>query len=114
MVKCSSSSCQRATGHGCVCICGHGNHGAKARLRWAATLAKEPSQRRQTEKADAELAKTQQSKAKDALLKQYTTLKPSRRAPRRDDANAFLKLTAASILLLGSSSTLLTVIRWSG
>lgn len=91
MIKCSSSSCQHATGSGCVCKCGHGNHGAKARIRWAKALSKEVSLRNQTEKADAQLAKKQRSRAIEVLRKQNETLRQSRKAPRRDDANAFFE-----------------------
>lgn len=91
MVKCSSSSCQHATGSGCVCICGHGNHGAKARIRWAKALSKEASQRSQAERADAKLAEKQRNRAKEVLKSQNETLRQSRKAPRRDDANAFFE-----------------------
>lgn len=91
MVKCSSSSCQHATGNGCVCICGHGNHGAKARIRWAKALSIEKSQQTQKERSVVKLAKKQQSKAKEALLEQNRTLSQSRKAPRRHDANAFFE-----------------------
>lgn len=91
MVKCSSSSCQHATGSGCVCTCGHGNHGAKARIRWAKALSKEVSQRNSVEKADAQLAKKQRNRAKEVLRKQKESLKQSRTSPRRDDADAFFE-----------------------
>ena len=91
MVKCSSSSCQHATGNGCVCVCGHGNHGAKARLRWAVALRIPVGQRHSQQKNDSAIAAEQRRKAQIALTKQSESLRLSRTDPRRHDANAFFE-----------------------
>lgn len=91
MVKCSSSSCQHAIGNGCVCICGHGNHGAKARLRWAVALSIPSSQRTSQQESDSAIAAEQRRKARFALTKQSESLRLSRKDPRRPDANAFFE-----------------------
>lgn len=91
MVKCSSSSCQHAIGNGCVCICGHGNHGAKARLRWAVALSIPSSQRTSQQESDRKIAAEQRRKAQSALTKQSESLRLSRKDPRRPDANAFFE-----------------------
>ncbi|QOW64654.1 hypothetical protein [Rothia terrae] len=91
MVKCSSSSCQHATGNGCVCACGHGNHGAKARLRWAVALRVPAGQRTSQQENDSTIAAEQRCKARIALTKQSESLRLSRTDPRRHDANAFFE-----------------------
>lgn len=91
MVKCPSSSCQHAIGNGCVCICGHGNHGAKARLRWAVALSIPSSQRTSQQESDSATAAKQRRKARSALTKQSESLRLSRKDPRRSDANAFFE-----------------------
>lgn len=91
MVKCSSSSCQHATGNECVCICGHGNHGAKARLRWAAALRTPSGQRTEQQEVDSGIATKQRRKARAALTKQSESLRLARTDPRRPDANAFFE-----------------------
>lgn len=91
MIKCSSSSCQHATGNGCVCVCGHGNHGAKARLRWAVALRIPVGQRNSQQEDDSAIAAEQRRKAQIALTKQSESLRLSRTDPRRHDANAFFE-----------------------
>lgn len=91
MVKCSSSSCQHATGNGCVCVCGHGNHGAKARLRWAVAMRAPSCQRTEQQKNDCAIAEEQRRKARIAVATQSESLRLSRTNPRRHDANAFFE-----------------------
>ncbi|MBF0688639.1 MAG: hypothetical protein IR158_12860 [Cellulomonas sp.] len=89
MSACSSSSCRHATGITCVCRCGGGHHGAKARIAWAAALAADRPTPHQL--ADAARARAAQDWALRNIRRQEATLPASRTRPRRADATWFFE-----------------------
>ncbi len=93
MLKCTGSSCQHAVSPGCKCGCGGGNHGALARLAWAAALTVPASQRTPAQVKQFETANTQHNRASAKVKKQEKTHRSSRKKPRRTDATAFFEST---------------------
>lgn len=91
MMTCSGSSCRHATGPGCICKCGGGNHGAQARLGWAMAMAIQPGDRTEAQNDEVETAEQQREKARKSLAIQQGSYKPSRKKPRRGDATWFFE-----------------------
>lgn len=91
MLRCTGSSCQHATNPGCTCGCGGGNHGALARLAWAAALTVPAPQRTPAQSQQVATATAQRRRATSKVKHQEKTLRPSRKRPRRADATAFFE-----------------------
>ena len=89
MLTCTGSSCQHAVSPGCECGCGGGNHGALARLAWAAALTVPAPQRTPAQSKQVGTATTQRNRASTKVKKQEKTHRSSRKTPRRGDATAF-------------------------
>ncbi len=91
MLTCSGSACQHAVSPGCECGCGGGNHGALARLSWAAALASPASQRTLWQDKQVAIATAQRSRAATKLKEQEKSHRSSRAKPRRADATSFFE-----------------------
>ena len=93
MLTCTGSSCQHAVSPGCECGCGGGNHGALARLSWAAALTVPPPQRTPAQNQQVVTATAQRSRATSKVKHQEKSHRSSRKKPRRADATAFFEST---------------------
>ncbi len=93
MLTCTGSSCRHAVSPGCECGCGGGNHGALARLAWAAALTVPAPQRTSDQNQQVVTAAAQRSRATSKVKGQENSHRRSRKKPRRADATAFFEST---------------------
>ncbi len=95
MLRCSGSACRTAVSPGCECKCGGGNHGAYARILWAAAMMVPPENRTDEQTNHAKTAEEQRKNATEKLEQQqksHASLS-SIEKPRRADATAFFEFS---------------------